>query len=291
MSKIKTSIIIVIILLTIALILILIYYSPKLSPYYFKINNLLYENDINPIEYQKDLLQYPLHRFYINTSHNTYLNSIQHVVPTTTYGYIFALNAGARYIEIDISTKNGKPEVCHGSSEWNTTTKLDLMDVLNTINQNAFNNSDPLIIHVELLQENNENVNKIIKDMFISVFGNKIYLPTDSDFTQIPIEKLLNRVVIIGRYNLKYISDIMTDSPFLKNYSSSISELKEKKKDDNYITRVYPDGNLQGALSKNLDSNEFRKYYCNCIAMNFQTRDRLLYENLQFFKNSSFVLM
>lgn len=66
------------IILLIILLYILLYFSPFINPYYFKINNFINNNKIQPIENNTKVLNYPLYDFMINTSHNTYLNYIQH---------------------------------------------------------------------------------------------------------------------------------------------------------------------------------------------------------------------
>lgn len=291
----RTRLIVSIVLLVLVAIILLYVYYPRLSTYYFKINKLLDENHIKPIESTPEYLDMPLHNFYVNTSHNTYLDSMQHLSFASLDAYKFALKSGARFIEVDISTKydDKGPLVCHGTDQYITTYPLPLKSVLDTIKDNAFHTSDPLIIIVEMFSVDNVTQNAMIVSMFKDAFGDRLLMPYDASkktnvsFPSMSMRELLNRVVIICRDHDPNLSTIMHDSSQFQNYGDDI--LSNDGPPPNNISRVYMHGSIQSALSANMDSVDLRSKGYNCIAMNFQTRDSKLYDNLEFFKEQSFI--
>lgn len=285
----RVQIVIAIILLVLTILVLLYVYYPRLSIYYFRIDTLLKDNQIKPIESNPEYLDLPLYQFYVNTSHNTYLDSMQHLTRASLDAYKYALKAGARYIEIDISTAYDSkgPIVCHGTDQYITTTSLSLKSVLDTINQHAFHTSDPLIIHIEMFSIENTKQNAIIVSMLKEAFGDKIVVPDDINFVSMRMRDLLNKVIIICRSYDPALSTIAHDNPQFQNYSDS--SLPANGQPLNNMSRVYMHGCLAAAMSVNMDSISLRSKGYNCIAMNFQTRDSKLYDNLKFFKDYSFV--
>lgn len=284
--------IVIIIIITIILIICLINILPYINVYYFKINNLLKTNIINKIETKTDLLDYPINEFMINSSHNTYLNFVQHASITTCGGIKFALKAGARCIEIDINKLyNSDPVVAHGTNKFITTSYIKLENILDCIINYGLNISDPLFICIEMPVLNDDDMNKKIKNIFLDKFKNKLLLNKNGiDFTQLMIRNLLNKVILIGSVdNNGILKDIIHDSNNFNNMSSLSTNIENKNIDSNYMSRIYPSGNFWSALSYNYDPIIYRKHYHNMIALNFQTRDKYLYDNLTFFKNYSFI--
>lgn len=290
-SKMSVLIIIACILLLFILLFIFLYFSPFISPYYFKINDLVNNNKIQPIENNTKILNYPLHEFMINTSHNTYLNSIQHASITSCKGIKFALKAGARYIEIDIpSIIFDFPVVAHSNKKYITTSYMKLTNILDCIIKYGLNTSDPLFIDIEMQSLTSDKLNNQIKEIFLNKFGNKLLLPVkDIDFTFLPLKDFLNKVILIKRSNNPSLDGIMHDPYNLLNITEKDPYITKKTINDNIMTRVYLDGSFWSFLSYNIDSNKLRKNYHNLIALNFQKRDKYLYENLLFFKNYSFI--
>ena len=279
------------ILFLIMLLFILMYFSPFISTYYFKINDLVNNNKIQSIENNTKILNYPLHEFMINTSHNTYLNAIQHASITTCEGIKFAIKAGARYIEIDIpSIIFDYPVVAHNSKKFITTSYMKLTNILDCIVEYGLNTSDPLFIDIEIQSLTSDKINNQIKEIFLNKFGNKLLLPVkDIDITFLPLKEFLNKVILIKRSNNPLLDSIMHDPYNLYNITEIDDYINKKNINDTKMTRVYMDGNFLSFLSYNLDSNKLRKNYHNLIALNFQKRDKYLYENLIFFKNYSFI--
>ncbi|KAL0945759.1 hypothetical protein HGRIS_012048 [Hohenbuehelia grisea] len=90
----------------------------------------------------------PLAEYYVSSSHNTYLVGHQLVGSSTVEGYVRALLAGCRSVELDIFDGDHEPMIFHGKT---LTTKVPLRDVCLAIARYAFAASPyPLIISAEV---------------------------------------------------------------------------------------------------------------------------------------------
>jgi len=278
----------IILLICVLLLIILIYNMSFLNYNYFKINSLLKTRQLKEIKYRYDLMDYPLCEFMINSSHNSYLNSIQHFSFASTTGIKFALEAGARCIELDIHERNNMPVVAHGDEKHLTTTYIKLEKAIDCILENGFKTSDPLFIFIEIPNLHQNNINQQIKDLFINKFGNKLYVPS-TNYEYIPIKQFINKVVLLGKVDNKYIlSDIITRyNPDNNNPDKSI--ISNQNNNFTRLSRVYPDPTFWTVLSYNIDFNLCKNYKNNMICMNFQGRDKSLFDNLTFFKDYSFI--
>ncbi|QQP51733.1 Phosphoinositide phospholipase C [Caligus rogercresseyi] len=124
--------------------------DPKLSfedflDYLFSPSNALLPPNI-----QEDDMNHPLPQYFINSSHNSYLNGHQFFGNSIVRNYARLLRLGVRCIEIDCW--NGYSEdfpisVTHGNT---LCTKVDFLSVVRSIREHAFATSPyPVIISIE----------------------------------------------------------------------------------------------------------------------------------------------
>lgn len=272
----------------------IIYFSYFLyaNVYYFKLEEFNKNRAIKPIESKPHLLDKPLYEFYINSSHNTYLDSIQHlsVVKRSTIKNI--LNLGARCIEIDISHFNNKPIVAHGTKDFITTSYLSLEKVLDEIINHGFNTSDPLIIFCEILNPDNKNLMINIKNLFIEKFKDKLARTSLKNLNYIadePIKLFLNKVILLGT---KDQFDILDEIFFPRYNFLNREDTDPKIKEINtstQLSRIYKTEGIKSFLSFNINFKPIWKNNYKIVGMNYQMKDKLLYDYLNYFKDYSFI--
>lgn len=265
------------------------------------INNLLHDRQIIPIESNPILLDKPLNEFYINSSHNTYINFLQHLTFVKPRNIKKVLELGARVIELDISHKNNIPIIAHGTKDFITTSYIYLEDALDIILQYGFLTSDPLIIFCEILNPENKIVNMNIKKIFLTKFKNKLLLPNifrinndnlyykDNYIANQPIKLFLNKVTLFGTLdNFGILKSLLFPNNNYINYPDNDLKLLNKYQGTE-LTRVYKASDIYSYLSFNCNFLPLWKNNYKIITMNFQMKDSLLYNYLKFFKNRSFI--
>jgi hypothetical protein len=218
------------------LIISLIFYTIFLYLYFCKINKLKKNRQIIPLELSRpELLNKPLNEFYFN-SHNSYLSYLQHfsIVKTKTLKDI--LNSGVRCIELDISHINNIPVVAHGTKHFITTTYLSFDKFLDIILEYGFNTSDPLILFLEIFNEDNEILMNNIKNILLTKLSTRIAKLSypDDYIADKPIVNFLNKILIFGS-NSNILSNIIYSNLNFINIPDQNKEIKNT----NILGRVY----------------------------------------------------
>ena len=217
------------VLITIALIFYFIFIPIYLNDYSSAITDLLKNNTIKSVEESHpEWLDKPLNLFYINTSHNTYLSSYQNLSMTTYSSIENALKLGAKCIELDVHYKDNKLLVTHGNVNIQTTNSLEFDKCLDVINNYGFNNSDPIILCLELFVTDPIG-QQLLKSTLINKFTTKL-LNADYKTNKVAFHdnfrNLLNKVIVIviavvGYYELG--SNFCFETFLLSYFSDTIS--------------------------------------------------------------------
>ncbi|CAL8116597.1 unnamed protein product [Orchesella dallaii] len=158
--------------------------------------------DPEKVKLNEELMNRPLSHYWIASSHNTFLIGNQYFSQSSIEAYSRALRQGCRCIEIDVW--NGpwnKPIVKHGMT---LTTSVNLKDVLEIINENAFVASEyPLIISIE--NHCNLKQQKVMAKYFRRIFSRLLLstpleagAPSLSQGLPSP-QQLKGRIILKGR--------------------------------------------------------------------------------------------
>lgn len=255
-----------------------------------------YQNKTQIID-QPELLDKPLNKISVMSSHNTYIHTLQVGSVSSTRGIEIALAKGTRCIELDIFRDISKPTdvfVAHGQEKEGKnllgTTKMQLAIALEYIANNAFSKtSDPLFIALEINCARNEISCNTIAYLCEEYLGTRLY--KSKLLANVLLRDLVGKVILIhggGVTGDKLINLVngewgatLQNAPFVIDpnqlaFGSS-------------VVRVYPVGIESDILSANYDPLPMLTKGATFVAMNVCTQDQYQQEYEKYFKNSSFI--
>jgi hypothetical protein len=245
-----------------------------------------------------EMLDKKLEEFYVATSHNTYLPSLQVASISSVKAIENALKMGARCIELDVfSGKNNEPIILHGGENFKNiidihlTSSIKFKDAILKIAEKGFEDTDdPLFICIENNTNKNLITNDLMADILSTYVGSKL-LTGFKDISQMTIRELLGKIVIItgsGNTGSKFMS-LVNSSVYSVWFGNYPSTCEADTITPGGVARVYPDSDARGVISLNYNSDRFFNGNPTFIAMNYQTSDKNLNAYLKRFEKCSII--
>ena len=221
-------------------------------------SNLLTIYNYNKFESNIDLT-HPLPHYLINSTHNTYLTGNQLIGKSHAKMYAYAMLLGYRLVELDCYNGYGDNIlITHG---FTLNTRINLVDVLIEIKENAFINSPmPVILSIENHLDNYhqkiiaKNIKEILKDLYIVPSNKKPdYIPNLEDLQYKFIIKCEGKRTWFGeKIPLKKIIKAPKDSVSKYSLKSKLKKLILKNNKNDEVTKSEEIIKYQNNLKKKL---------------------------------------
>lgn len=249
-----------------------------------------------PLVNSPSILDLPLKSVSVMSSHNSYIRTVQHLSESTADGIRVALEYGARCLELDIYREKDHPEtvfVAHGKEELPddliTTTRLSFEEAIIFIKENAFTaTSDPLFLALQINVHSDGKACDSILRIIDQHIGSLLYTGPVTPNT--PLRELVGKIVLMcGGGAVGPLNDRIHVqwSEMFRNESSTLS-IPLPRITDNCI-RIYPAGDIRGALSLNYDPLPFLRAGATFVAMNVSTNDEHMKAYAKYFSKTSFI--
>lgn len=259
-------------------------------------NKHSHPSPLHPLSSMPHLLDLKLCQVSVMSSHNSYIRTLQHLGESSIEALQIVLDRGARCLELDVYRDNDGVFVAHGKENTPediiTTTKLRLDSALRYLSEHAFErNDDPLFLALELLVHNEETACNQIADLLERYFGDRLYKHArGDDIANVSLRDLLGKVVLFCGGGAKGRLETLIHTHWSETFQniSSKTDPKTLRGTDTCI-RVYPEGNLAGALSLNFNPVSYLVGGATFVALNMCMNDAHMEMYMKWFTQSSFV--
>jgi phosphatidylinositol phospholipase C delta len=164
-------------------------------------------------------------KYFINSSHNTYLIGDQLFSSATSEAIANALNCGCRVIELDVYDGKNGPIVTHGGT---AVRPMLFKDAIQCINDNGHNASEyPVIVTLE--NHASKETRAVMANIMRSIFKEKLWAPaSDADRTSWPSPAALKGRIII-RDKIKHKQDSKQPSRWSLSKSTRKKDVAVKR--------------------------------------------------------------
>uniref|UniRef100_A0A0K0EIX0 Phosphoinositide phospholipase C n=1 Tax=Strongyloides stercoralis TaxID=6248 RepID=A0A0K0EIX0_STRER len=261
-------------------------------------------------------MNYPLPMYYINSSHNTYLNghqinaakhfSVNQRCEATVEMYRQVLLSGCRCIELDLwDGNNGEPIITHGPEYLLKINTIELRKVCYAIKDYAFKTSDyPLILSLENHLSNKQE--EKCAEIFEEIFENLLLKHPLPDY---PLEegirlpspaKLKKKILLKGTVGDNWNVNNYNNNKNFSYYHKPIERVFREKKATQVLLNDSK-SNIYRDIEKNFSTQNFiitssntnlQKQYNSIRRLNSKTpSNKKLYKLFNYIQNSKKILM
>mmetsp|Transcript_6008 Transcript_6008/g.10675 ORF Transcript_6008/g.10675 Transcript_6008/m.10675 type:complete len:706 (-) Transcript_6008:18-2135(-) len=273
--------------------------------YLLSVDNLAYQN----VGLEPDA-NHPLSHYYMNSSHNTYLEGNQLTGEASKSAYESAILSGARCVELDVwDGDKGEPLITHGHT---LTGDVMLSDVLEVVKKFAFADSDfPFVLSIENHCSTKQEAR--MAELLSSVLGDCIVKKPATTPKELPklaslkkkvlvkckvkentCPQLIDLIYFVGAKFQSWSQSLALPVTHMHSFSESKLEDILSAADDSsknlivynqhHFARVYPKGTRVN--SANYDPCDAWDYGCQLVALNFQTMNQAMLSNFALFSRN-----
>ena len=257
-----------------------------------KFVNLLMDHTVNNIFNKNKIsrnqdMDHPMTDYFVNSSHNTYLEGNQIIGTTSISMYPYVLDNGTRFVDLDTFDGKDQEEKEPIITHWHFPVGyISFKDTLIAIKNSAFQKNEyPVILSLEnhCGEECQEKMNKY----FLQIIGRENLYILDNDTPPLlyPSPNQLKKKFIIKNKRKRILGDLAKiQNAYEKSYMNTLEQINKKNQDQkNELDLINNNKNSDFNLSMN-DSNENNenkilkksKYLNNdIIGMNLTSNDNL----------------
>ena len=201
-----------------------------------KFVNLLMDHTVNNIFNKNKIsrnqdMDHPMTDYFVNSSHNTYLEGNQIIGTTSISMYPYVLDNGTRFVDLDTfdgkEQEENEPVITH----WHFPVgSISFKDTLIAIKNNAFQKNEyPIILSLEnhcgnICQEK-------MKNYFLEIIGRENLYILDSDTPPLlyPSPNQLKKKFIIKNKRKRILGDLVKmQNSYEKNYMNTLEQMHKK---------------------------------------------------------------
>ena len=259
-----------------------------------KFVNLLMDHTLNNIFNKNKIsrnqdMDHPMTDYFVNSSHNTYLEGNQIIGTTSISMYPYVLDNGTRFVDLD--TFDGKEEEGNEPviTHWHFPVGfIPFKDTLIAIKNSAFQKNDyPVILSLE--NHCGEECQEKMNNYFLQIIGRENLYIIDNDTPPLlyPSPNQLKKKFIIKNKRKRILGDLVKmQNVYEKNYMNTLEQINKKNQNqkndvinntNNSDISLSTNDNSENNGNKNLKKSKYLN--SEIIGMNLTPKDNININN------------
>ncbi len=229
-----------------------------------KFVNLLMDHTVNNIFNKNKIsrnqdMDHPMTDYFVNSSHNTYLEGNQIIGTTSISMYPYVLDNGTRFVDLDTfdgkEEEENEPVITHWHFPVGT---IPFKDTLIAIKNNAFQKNEyPVILSLE--NHCGDECQEKMKNYFLEIIGRENLYILDNDTPPLlyPSPNQLKKKFIIKNKRKRILGDLgKMQNAYEKNYMNTLEQMHKKNENqkNEIINNINGNSNSEISLSTNDNS-------------------------------------